>query len=246
MKKLLIIVMACYGLNARAQVHESRKFLYLYSDSIIYAADIKLRPDFLGAMQLRADSKRVKMEQVKFFNNEDGFFANTKRLKFGSSPSFSERIVEGRINVFQEITYDPFFYERGYGRRDRRYSHRDRRLEAINLNMYYNKGYGDLKKVNYNNLKKDMTDHAASMDLLESYNKSLRTSRLLYTAAGASIVAGMITFLTNASANGKGGTASFASSFALLGLGTGFALGGYSVSLSGNRHLENAIDEYNK
>ncbi|MET4080950.1 hypothetical protein ABIB40_000895 [Pedobacter sp. UYP30] len=36
MKKLLILVMACYDLNARSQMNESKDFLYLYSDSTVY------------------------------------------------------------------------------------------------------------------------------------------------------------------------------------------------------------------
>ena len=248
-----MVVMASYALTARAQMHESKNFLYLYSDSVIHANTIKLRPDFAGYWQLRADSRRIPTEQVKFFNNDDGFFANTRRLKLGGETSFSERIVEGRINVFQEMTYDPFLHERGP-----RYRHR--REPVVDLGMYYNKGFGDLKKMNYINLRKDMADHPESINLLNNYRKSMNTSKMLYTAAGVSIVAGLISFLvagssntSNSSFDGKFGGSSMSSietnftpSFVLLGLGTGLAIGGYSVQISGARKLENVIDAYNR
>lgn len=253
MKKLLIVVMACYGLNASAQVDESKNFIYLYSDSITYARNIRLRPDFFNSLQLRVDSRRIPLEQVKFFNNEDGFFANTRKLNFAGATEFSERIVQGRINLFQQLSYDPSVYDRGYG-------YRKKRQSAVDIRMFYNKGFGDLKKVSYNNLKLDMADHPKSIDLLAGYKKSINTSKILYVAAGASVAAGLISFLAIAG-NQKlphndgfntpnsafiNKQANFTASFALLGLGLGFAIGGYSVGVSADRHLEDAVDAYNR
>lgn len=263
MKKLLLIVMACYGLNTSAQVRQSKNFLYLYSDSVIYADRIRLRPDFGNSFQLRADSRRVPVAQVKFFNNEDGFFANTRKVDFGGFTAFSERIIEGRINLFQRVSYDTYLYDREY---NKGYRFRNRRDEGVDIRMYYNKGYEDLKKVNYHNLKMDMADNAQSMQMLEGYRKSTRNGTILYAAAGASLVAGLVSFLVNGSSgqksfnnngfgsngfNGKNSAfehkgANFTASFVLLGLGAGFAIGGYTVGASGNRHLENAVDAYNK
>lgn len=253
MKKLLIAALACYGLSARAQVHESKNFLYLYSDSVIYAKKIMLRPDFAGYWQLRADSRRVPTEQVKFFNNEEGFFANTRKLHFVRTDAFSERIIEGRINVFQEMTYDPFLYDRGP-------RYRDNRQSRVDLRMYYNKGFSDLKKVNYYNLKNDMSDHPESMDLLKSYRKSMNTSKIMYAAAAVSVIAGMVSFLstdnkTDSSFSGHfgDGTSSmntslsgYTPSFIMLGVGLGFAVGGFAIQTSGSRHLERAVDAYNR
>ncbi|WP_316788939.1 hypothetical protein [Pedobacter frigoris] len=259
MKKLIIVVMACYGLNARAQVDESKNFLYFYSDSVVYANSIKLRPDFYNSWQLRADSRRVPQEQVKFFNNENGFFANTRRHTIMERGSFSERIVQGKINLFQEVAYDAFLYDRGY--RYGRHRYGPPVQQPVNLSMYYNKGYADLKKVNYNNLKRDMADNPVSMDLLEGYRKSANGSKILYVAAGASIVAGLVSFVVKGSSNTRlsdmnsfghqqgfssMSSPNFASSFIFLGLGAGLAAGGYAVDRSGYRKLEMAVDAYNR
>ncbi len=255
MKKLLIVVMACYGLSAGAQVRQSENFIYLYSDSVIYARNIRLRPDFFNALQLRADSRRIPLEQVKFFNNENGFFANTRRLNFGRNTEFAERIVDGKINIFQLRSYDPLLGDRGY-------HDRGRRREAISIEMYYNKGYADLKKVSYRNLKMEMAGNRQAMDLLEGYRRSISTSRTLYIAAGASLVGSLVSFLiignTNkgqlSSNNGFGKqnpvsdikNPNFTASFALMGIGAGLAIGGYTTSISGLRRLEQAVDVYNR
>lgn len=250
-----MIAMASYGLSARAQISPSENFIYLFNDSVIHARSIRLRPDFNNSLQIRADSRRIPVEQVKFFNNQDGFYANTKRITFGGFSEFAERIVEGRINLYQQVTYDPFLYDYGY-------RFREIRQQPVDIRMFYNKGYNDLKKVSYANLKGDMADRRESMELLETYRKSVNRSTLLYTAAGASVLAGLISFVVNAkqdnhqdfgSFNGNGfnqnfnrrGT-NFTASFVLLGASAGFALGGYAIGVNAKRHLEHAVDAYNR
>lgn len=256
MKKLLLGVMACFALTTRAQVHESKNFIYLYSDSVIYAKDVRLRPDFSGYLQLRADSKKVPTEQVKFFSNDDGFFANTRRLSFGSTTAFSERIIEGKINIFQQEEYYPYVYDQRY----RRSRYMERRPQAVDVKMYYNKGYADLKKANYHNLSADMADNPKAMDLLKNYRKSMNTGKTMYIVAGAAIVSGLISFLAAGSnskviSGGSGFNSNFGKSFdspnftpafILIGAGAGLAAGGYFIQASGSRHLENAVDAYNR
>lgn len=67
--------MACCSLSAHAQVQEFRNFVYFFTDSVQYANRIRLRPDALNSMQLRVDGKKIPLASVKFFNNEEGFFA---------------------------------------------------------------------------------------------------------------------------------------------------------------------------
>jgi len=248
-------VMACYGLSAGAQVRQSENYVYLFSDSVIYARNIRLRPDFFNSLQLRADSRRIPLEQVKFFSNENGFFANTRKLNFGRDTEFAERIVDGKMNIFQLRSYDPLLDDRGY--RDR-----GRRREAISIEMYYNKGYADLKKVSYTNLKMEMASNTQAMDLLQGYRRNISTSRALYIAAGASIVGSLVSFLITGSNNrahlssntGFGNQNSmstiknpnFTASFALMGIGAGLAIGGYTTNISGLRRLEQAVDAYNQ
>lgn len=250
MKKLLIIVMACYGLNARSQVNESTNFIQLYSDSTIYAQKVRLRPDFAGSWILRADSRRVPISQVKFFNNEDGFFANTRKLNLYGQISFSERIIDGKINLYQEVAYNSSPYEMDF------YRFKDRRIQPVGTQMYYNKGYNDLKKVNYYNLSADMADHPKSIDLLNNYRKSRRLSTVMYVSAGAAIIASVITLFSGNDFKQNGHTPfgklktyeprGKTGSFLLLGLGAGLSVGGYLTQGSGYKKIERAVEVYNQ
>jgi hypothetical protein len=248
MKKLLIVVMACYGLNARSQTNESKNYLHLYSDSTIYAQKIRLRPDFAGSWILRADSRRIPVQQVKFFNNEDGYFANTKKLNFFGESSFSERIIEGKINLYQQVVYDPIQYERDY------YRFRDRSRQTVDTRMFYNKGLSDLKKVNYPNLVADMADNSKSLDLLEAYRRSRSTAVAMYVGAGAAFIASAVTLFAGNAFKQNGTTfgnmpnyepKSRTGSFLLLGVGAGLSLGGYLIQSNGSRNIERAVEAYN-
>lgn len=250
---MLIAVMVLYGLSAGAQMRKSDNFVYLYSDSVIYADHVRLRADFFNTLQLRADTKRIPLEQVKFFNDDNGFFANIRRLSFVRNSNFVERIIEGKINIFKEIPYTLSSFNRGHGYR------RSGRNESIDMQMYYNKGYADLKKVTYTNLRMDMADDQRTLDLLEGYRKNVRTTKTLYISAGASLVAGFASFVITGlkefnepmntgfnTAASSGKSRNFAVSFALIGIGAGLATGGYINSISGLKRLEEVVDVYNR
>jgi len=249
MKKLFLVVMACYAITARSQTNESKNFIYLSSDSIIYAEHVKLRPDFAGSWVLRADSRRVPLGQVKFFNNEDGFFATIQKANIFGVNSLSERIIKGKINLYQEVIYNPIPYQVDY------YRFRERVPRAISTKMFYNKGYSNIKKASYASLKMDMADNPKSLDFLESYRKSKTVGIAMYVAAGAAIVGSAVTlfsgngFKTTAPAFGsmpKYEMKNNTGSFLLMGLGAGLGLGGYLIQASGSRNIENAIDAYNR
>ncbi|WP_412465689.1 hypothetical protein [Pedobacter sp. KLB.chiD] len=250
MKKLLILVMACYGLNARSQqLNESRNFLYFFSDSTAYAQKIKLRPDFTGGWSLRADSRRVPVSQVKFFNNQDGFFANTRKFNLLGQASFAERIIEGKLNVYQEVIYDDVPLEDEY------FGFGDYRRQAVNNRMFINKGYSDLKKVNYRNLNEAMADNPNSLALLNRYRHTKLTGIAMYVAAGAAIIASGVTLMAGSGLKQTGTgfhgmptyqDRSYTGSFVLLGLGAGLSLGGFLAGESGKKNIERAIDNYNR
>src|SRR5688572_25519768 len=149
MKPLLTLI-AAYAICSRiayAQPDELREFLYLYSDSVIYANRIDLERNYSGSLYLWADSRRIHPEQVKFFNNNRGFFANVKDFNISGETMFSERIRKGRINLYEAKTVDWDSYDdiRNYSRQP----------SVIASRNYYNKDYGALRKANYINLHED-------------------------------------------------------------------------------------------
>lgn len=235
------------------QPDESKNFIWFDSDSIFYADNIRLRPNMFNELALRADSKRIPLRNVKFFNIDEGFFATMRRLPGLGKEQLAERIIEGRINIFIERPDNYWNYASGY-RYNRNRRHYD---NGVNMRMYFNKRYDDLKKVNYTNLNMAMADDRESIDLLKGYRKSARRSRNMYIATGVALGASIVSFFVNANRNKvdfdmQNGFSSephapnFTSSYILLGAGVGFAIGGYTMQLSGLHKLEAAVDHYNR
>lgn len=251
MKRILTFVLVWVSLCASAQVDESKNFVYFNSDSVIYADRVRLRSDFFNSLKLNVDGNRIAFERVKFFQSDEGLFANTTRLTTLRTKGIAERIVRGKINLFQERDIESFSHYRSHWHSP----------EKISTRMFYNKAYGNLKKVNYHNLKRDMADDPESIDLLEGYRKSTRTSNIMYATAGASLLAGLVAFLVNSNDNRQpldldNIDASFErhrndlshmnTGFILMGIGAGFAAGGYFIKVSSLRKLEQSIDYYNR
>lgn len=238
------MVMACYALTSSAQMRPNADFLYLFNDSVVHADRITLRPGISGSLQIRADSRQVPVSQVKFINNRDGFFANIGGMSLLQSSSIAERVIEGKVNLFEEVPVELFARDR-WGMRNYGAS------PAISPFMYYNKGNGDLKKIRYQTLMQDLADDKESMDLLNGYRKNINTSKILYVSAGVSLLAGITSFLTAGNSHTPtfgpnfGKSPSFGASYVFLGLSPALALGGFLTQLSGKQKLISAINTYN-
>jgi hypothetical protein len=235
--------------NAFAQVDESKNYLYLYSDSVIYGNNIIYESWLDGSPHFIVDSKRIHPEQVKFFQTGMGFFANTRDLDIAGRTSFSERIRQGKINLFEKQIKD--YPEHHYSR----YSNPQEESSIAALN-YYNIGFGNLKKANYSNLKTDLAGHPASMTQLKEYGRVQRLSKRLFLAGGTAILGGFVSFIANGT---KGTPEGFPSpgwsdnvprpklglSLGLIVGGSGLIIGGLFTSLSKPKYLKRAIDAYN-
>lgn len=242
MKRVLTSAIAClFFAGAYAQLDETKNFLYLYSDSVVYAQSIYLERDFRGMPYFRVDGRRVHPEQVRFFNSEEGFYANTSSFGLTGQTMFSERIRKGKINIYEEqfIQWDNYHsYYAPY-----------REPEVAFTKNYYNVDLGPLKKATYTNLKSDMANDPESLNLLGRYKTVKKAERNFYLAAGTSIAAGMISFVV---AGAKKQTLenhsfpNFGPSFLLLGAGAGFGITGFIKTLKAPRYLKAAVDGYNR
>ncbi len=251
MKPLLTLI-AAYAICSRiayAQPDESREFLYLYSDSVIYASHIDLDRGFTGSLYLWVDSRRIHPEQVKFFNNNRGFFANVKDFDMSGETTFSERIRKGKVNLYEAKTIDWDTYDdiRGYPRHP----------PAIGKKNYYNIGYGRLKKANYVNLSIDLANNPQSMAFLQKARSVKRTQVAMYVAAGLSVLGGFIAFEAGGKKASRGldqhpafssnnsVSSGIVPGMILSGIGLGLAAGGYLIGPSQTKYLKQAIDTYN-
>lgn len=253
MKKFFALALLCLSVSRlHAQANYPKTFLYLYSDSIISAEQIIYESGLDGTSHFIVDSRRVHPEQVKFFQNEMGFFANTRRLDYTGQTSFSERIREGKINLYEGNFRGEHPYSYYYSRHPEYASDTPARLN------YYNIGFGGLKKATYENLRRDLVSNEESMFHLQQYQKSHSLSKKLLIAGGAAILGGLVSFVAMGSRDTRK-----ASGFPEpgwidrtprpnLGLSLGLILGGAGLSgvgalklLKKSNYLKEAVDTYN-
>lgn len=251
MKKTLTLALLCtvFG-NAFAQVDETKNYLYLYSDSVIYGKNIIYESWLDGSPHFIVDAKRIHPEQVKFFQNEMGFYANTRDLDIAGRTSFSERIRQGKINLFEKQISD---YRKYSYSRYSKHPQEESNIEALN---YYNIGFGNLKKANYTNLKTDLAGNQRSMTPLKEYGRVDKLSKSLFFAGGAVILGGFVSFIANGTTGTPEGFHSpgwsanvprpkLGLSLGLIVGGGGLIMGGLFTSLSKPKYLKQAIDAYN-
>lgn len=172
-------------------------YLYLDNTTVIKGNVIEYKQPFLGSPHFLVDGKKHSNNNVKFYQNDEGFFANVKTVKASYNSSFSRNIRKSRINLFEQTTYHYGTYTMhgayGFG-------------GGIGFipptsytNYYYNKGYNDLKKVNFNNLSDDMSDDGAALALLYKYEKERKNGNIFLGASLGAVAVGLVSFISKVS-----------------------------------------------
>lgn len=230
-----------------AQVDERKSFVYLYSDSVVYGNVVELKKPLFGASHLRVDSLKIPADQVKFFQAEKGFFANTKEFSFTGTSQFSERISAGKLNLYEKETRSVSYSAGMYGGMG---------TSTVTIKNYYNMGYGPLKKATYTNLSADLQSNAESMLHLDKFKSTTRTQTVLYGVGGGALLGGIIALVSNMQSESpspsgtpqgdvRKNSKAIAPAVAMLGVGAGCFWASYFVSLSKPKHLKRAVDAYN-
>ncbi|MEN8156438.1 MAG: hypothetical protein ABFS10_05780 [Bacteroidota bacterium] len=234
---ILLNIKFLYG-----QVDETRNFIYLYSDSVVYGEIIEFKTPFLGASHILVDSRKYSTELIKFYRNETGFYANTKEVYISLTPYFTQRIRSGRLNLFESdiVKYTSGHFSSSTG-------HYTPGSSTRKIKNYYNKGYSNLKKANYKNLSLDLTDNPKSMLYLKKYKSATTGQTVLYLVGGAIAAGGLATLIikTNDADFGSESGPNITSNFVVTGIGAGMVGVGYYISLNKPKHLRNAITVYN-
>jgi hypothetical protein len=171
---------------------------------------------------------------VKFYKNEDGLFGNVSgELQSG----FAKRKQAGDINLFElkvQTHSAPMMSANGmmtggYG--------------GTKIIDFYNKGFGDLKRANYENLKIDLSDKPETKLYLDKYNKTRMIQNGFYVGCGALLVGSFVAFYNEAESNPKNFDPSSTFLFAGLGVASGFTA--YIIGLEKKNKLKEAIHVYN-
>ncbi len=101
-KKLLFaaITLLFFGTNCRAQIDGSKQFLYLQSGEVIYSNKIT-QTQGLFKDYYNVDNRRIDLKDIKFINEENGLYANTRGVFSKHRSMIAECTEKGAINVFE-------------------------------------------------------------------------------------------------------------------------------------------------
>jgi hypothetical protein len=182
MKKWLVIGISFISLIASAQLTPKKHIVRLYNDEVKEGTRLVYEYPIMQPSYFSLDGKHFDSENVAYFRNNHGYFANLSPFFGERSERYAMRIKNtGKIQLFEEIDIS------AYGG-DTLLTDNPRRLATGEVWQFYAKNEGELKKGNYRNLKMDLADNPTSLSYLKSYK---RMSILQYSlaTAGASLVA---------------------------------------------------------
>jgi len=218
-------------------------FVYLYSGEQINANVVEYRDRFMGGGYFVVGSEQYSADLVKFYKDANGFYANTKKLNVTGKSVFSKRIISGRVNLFeQEKMYTTPSYIEVSGAYNPGTS-------SKTIKNYYNKGFSDLKKANYKNLKIDLADSPESMGYINKYRKYKNVQIVLSIVGGALIATGITSYFIKTSdvnRNAPNYKEPNTTPNMLIAVAGGGLVGcSYYLSFPKRSKLKKAIDAYN-
>jgi len=235
---LLLFMFIIIQLAATGQVNEQKNYLYLKSDSVIYGKNISYKARSIGSSYFLIDSVKIKPDKVKFYKTNAGFYGIADNSTL--DPVFAIRIIKSKINIYTTDTLNSAF----------------RHYDASDLITYegladkyhfYNKGFGDVKKIKYRNLQYDLSDNPESVLHLNKCRSIRGISTALYVTGCAAIIGGLVSVYTkteNKQSNWL--KPDFTFNIIAIGFGASSCLTGLVVSSSQKKHIEKAIEAYNK
>src|SRR5687767_14298472 len=97
----IFLLFTFYGLTF-SQVDETKNFIWLYSDSILYGK-VEYKTPVFARNHFLFDGKKIDQDSVKFYKSDASFFANLRRVNSMGTSSFAIRIEKGKINLFEEV-----------------------------------------------------------------------------------------------------------------------------------------------
>jgi len=218
-------------------------FVYLYSGEQVNANVVEYRDQFMGGGYFVVGTEQYRADLVKFYKDANGFYANTKRLNVTGKSVFSKRIINGRVNLFeQEKMYTTPSYIDAAGTYNPGTS-------SKTIKNYYNKGFSDLKKANYKNLKIDLADSPESMGYINKYRKYENVQIVLSLVGGALIATGITSYFIKTSdvnRNAPNYKEPNTTPNMLIAVAGGGLVGcSYYLSFPKRSKLKKAIDAYN-
>lgn len=170
--RILILSAVLFGaLNASAQltIDKLDHRLILYSGEVINGLELKYESPKLKQAQFYMDGSAYSSDEVKFFQNSHGFFANLSKVHGENSERYALRIRKGRMSLYEEINMDIYGGDELKTGEDG--TMQDPMLASGSMYEYYNIDEKPVREAKYSNLCVDLKDNEESMKHLQRYRR---------------------------------------------------------------------------
>ena len=177
-KLLFLLLLVPFAVSAQ---DSTSGYLELTSDEKI-SGIVEVKSElFKQKYILLNDSVKYQLNQVKAFQNKDGFFVVFRNSR--AVYKIAKRKETGNIDLYTsyELVYSAGTYSPGFGPGGAGGGVSNAAIE------YYRKNNGALKSIEYDNLKTNLADNTKSMEYLRSY-KSLNYAKIGLGVLGAGII----------------------------------------------------------
>jgi hypothetical protein len=251
MKKMPIFLLLILRLSViSGQINPlPETFVYHYNGLLVNAENLEVKLTPIGNPYFQIDDSKIQLDDVKFYKDFSGFYANVKNLnRFGIS-FFARQISKGKVNTYQ------------YGRT---ITNRPTLESSSNINSdvcFYNKGFGDLKIIGYAELKNDLADNPEALSHLNNY-EFCKFAHTGFALAGLfSLIEGIIISVKQTKRNQDAYTVQFMAGNKSVSDNPGISLAPSLIGLGGGigcffiarrftickqKQLQKAIDVYNQ
>ncbi|NUO01789.1 MAG: hypothetical protein HUU01_14380 [Saprospiraceae bacterium] len=189
-------------------------FLYLHNGTLLKEGEFETKGGFFGKRFRYNNGDKINFNDIKFYQGEDGYFANY----YGRFAACTET---GTFDLFTLIEENTYHDNDGYA-------------QTSSIKRYlYTKDFGDLKPLNYDNLKADFSvfpnsDHPQEekiiLGLLEQGKQRRKTKMVVLLSGISGFVVGTALYTSVVGQNNSDG-------FTLK--NKGLAASGLSISLGG-------------
>jgi TonB family protein len=165
---------------------ESDYFLKLYSGKKVFGEFIKYKARTFGKAHFDVDGERFEADIVMAYQNQDGYFLKSTSEN-SYKPIFYHRETQGsRINTYSITSTNysggaPNAYGGGMGMG----------TWSTTKVGYYSKDEGALRKLNYKNLQRDLSDNLESAMKLKEVKKIRTAHTFIYLVGAALLIKGV-------------------------------------------------------
>lgn len=220
------------GLHAQerpADLGPNDHFIYLHNNTLLREGDFEVKQNLLFKRFFYPTGEKVNVADIKYFQDKKGYYA-----VFSGGYDTAKRLENGTFDLF--VKYDYVSAGPGPGGTSRTY--------------YYARGFGDLRRLQYKNLKADLIldPGAAYKTQNELINKYLEKGKTRRIVSLSMLGGGMATFLVGAliyqSDNGPVITPAQRTGL-VIGI-AGILTAGISLTINDDKPLIKALKEYNK